>query len=146
NHGKNTLWYRSFDSQSAQELPGTEGAIQPFWSADSHSIAFFAQGKLRKIQISGGPSQDLCEALDPRGGAWNGQDIIIYSSSAGAGLYRVSASGGTPVRLTSVDKSSGEMSQRFPSFLPDGIHYLYFSWSQSEIHKQGVYLGSLDSQ
>ncbi|PWT90620.1 MAG: hypothetical protein C5B54_06815 [Acidobacteria bacterium] len=145
-NGKSTLWYRSFDSLNAQELQGTEHASLPFWSADGRYLGFFADGKLRKVALSGGPSQEIADAPDPRGGAWNSQDTIIFAPYPGDGLYRVNSTGGARTPITSLDRTSGESTHRWPSFLPDGVHFVFFCWSQGEKQKTGVYLGSLNAK
>jgi eukaryotic-like serine/threonine-protein kinase len=86
--GRNMLWVRPMDSLQAQPLTGTEDAIYPFWSPDSASIAFFAQGKLKKIALRGGPPQILCDARGGRGGAWNSDGMILFAPDLTGGLYR----------------------------------------------------------
>ena len=80
--GKSQLWVRSLDTLTAQALAGTEGAFQPFWSPDSRFIGFFAGGKLKKIEVSGGPPITLCDAPDPRGGTWNRDGVIVFGPTA----------------------------------------------------------------
>jgi Tol biopolymer transport system component len=116
--GKNLLWVRSLDGLAAQPLAGTEGALFPFWSPDSKSIAFFADGKLKKIEAGGGAVVALAEVRLGRGGSWNQDDVIIFGTNPVSEIQRVSSAGGTPAP---VSKEQG----RFPSFLPDGQHYLY---------------------
>ncbi len=142
------LWIYEPGSPDATNLAGTEGANFPFWSADGRSIGFFADGKLKKLDLAGGPVQTLCDAQTGRGGTWNKDGVILFTPSGhlGVGLYRISASGGTPIEITVPDKSLVEDSHRWPVFLPDGIHYLY-----SAIHLSGrkdltsIYVGSLNS-
>ena len=147
--GKDLIWVRSINSLSAQSLDGTDGVSSPsgiFWSPDSHFIGFFAGGKLKKIDVSGGPSQTLCEAPDARGGTWNRGGVILFNpAGSNQPLYRVSAAGGgDPTPATSLDKSQFETSHRWPYFLPDGRHFLYFARGKPE--HTGVYLASLDSK
>jgi eukaryotic-like serine/threonine-protein kinase len=123
--GRPQLWVRPLDSMVAQPLTGTEGAAYPFWSPDSRSIAFFAEGKLKKIDASGGPAQVVCDAAEGRGGAWGPNGIIVFAPGVFSGIFQVAAIGGTPAQLTT-PASSGD-SDRFPSFLPDGKHVLFFS-------------------
>jgi serine/threonine-protein kinase len=80
-NGKQQLWLRPLDALQTQPMPTTEGALFPFWSPDSHYIGFFAQGKLKKIAASGGPSQSLCDSGFGGGGAWNGDDVILFSTA-----------------------------------------------------------------
>ena len=144
--GRNLLWLRSLDSLSAQALAGTEGAVgasPPFWSPDGRFIGFFAGGKLKKIEASGGPSQTLCDAAAGRGGTWNREGLIVFGDASGI-LYRVSAAGGEPTPVTALDQSRFETSHRWPYFLPDGRHFIYFVRS-SQTERSGIYVGSLDS-
>jgi len=142
--GKTQLWVRPLDSLVAQSLSGTEGANAPFWSPDSRFIGFFAQGKLKKIEATGGPAQTLCNATDGRGGTWNNEGVIIFSPGPNDSLYRVSAASGEPSPLTSLDQSRAERSHRWPYFLPDGRHFIYLDLALAE--PQGIYVGSLDSK
>jgi len=144
----NVIWIYEPGSQESTSLANTEGATFPFWSSDGQSLAFFADGKLKKLNLSGGPVQTLCDAPTGRGGTWNKDGVIVFTPSGhlGVGLYRISASGGTPTQITVPDKSLTEDSHRWPVFLPDNIHYLY-----SAIHLSGrrdlssVFVGSLNS-
>jgi predicted Ser/Thr protein kinase len=142
--GKSALWLRSLDSLNLQLLPGTDGATYPFWSPDSRFLGFFAQGKLKKIAVTGGPSQTLCNAADGRGGTWSPDAVIVFSPSPSGVLYRVSAAGGEPVAVTSTDSTGGGI-HRFPVFLPDAKHFLFLT-SQAQPEKAGIYLASLDSK
>ncbi len=123
--GKSQLWVRPLDSLSAQPLTGTEGASLPFWSADSRSIGFFAEGKLKRVESSGGALQVLADAPIPRGGTWNADGVILFSPSAVDALYRLPATGGTPVPVTALDTKKDESSHRWPCFLPDGRHFVF---------------------
>jgi eukaryotic-like serine/threonine-protein kinase len=118
------LWLRPIASLSARQLPGTEDASFPFWSPDSRYVAFFAGGKLKKAQISGGPPVILCDAAQGRGGTWNRDNIIVFGL-LGSSLQRVSSAGGTPVAAAQLDTAYGETSHRWPHFLPDGQHFLF---------------------
>jgi serine/threonine protein kinase len=145
------LWVRSLDQAIAQPLPGTDGATSPFWSPDSRSIGFYAQGKLKRVDASGGPPLTLTDALPAGGGSgggtWNRDDVILFSPRAGSGLFRVSASGGASSAVTTLDPASGERGHVFPVFLPDGRHFLYVSrgTQSSPTAVGGVYAGQLDS-
>jgi eukaryotic-like serine/threonine-protein kinase len=120
-----TLWLRPISTLAARQIPGTEGASFPFWSPDSRSVGFFAGGKLKKVQASGGPPTILCDAPAGRGGTWSRENVIVFSPDATSGLQRVSGAGGVPVAVTVLDTTYGETSHRWPSFLPDGRHFLY---------------------
>ena len=121
--GKSQLWVRSLDTLAAQSLAGTEGAFQPFWSSDSRFIGFFAGGKLKKIEVSGGPPVTLCDAPDPRNGTWNRDGVIVFGPTGSSALQRVSAAGGVPTAATTLGQ--GENVHVRPFFLPDGQHFLY---------------------
>jgi len=142
--GKSQLYLRPLDALAAQPLAGTDGAAYPFWSPDNRFIGFFAKGKLKKVAASGGPPQVICNALVGRGGAWNRDDVIIFAAGPNEGLSRVSAAGGDPIVLTTLDRSRMEYSHRWPQFLPDGRSFMYFTNAAQE--SRGIYLGSLDSK
>ena len=138
--GKQLLWVRSLDALSAGALPGTEGAINPFWSPDSRSLGFFADGKLKKIEAAGGPTLTLCDAPNGRGGTWNRDGVILFTPNTTAPLYRISASGGVASAVTKLDEGARrrqDRSHRWPSFLPDGNHFLYVG--------VGIRVASLDA-
>jgi serine/threonine protein kinase len=138
------LWIRSLDSSSAQPMPGTDGAEQPFWSPDGRFVAFFAQGKLKKIDISGGTPVTLCDAEGfTREGSWSREGVILFSI-AGKTLFRVPAAGGRPTAAMAFDEARKENSQHYPSFLPDGRRFLYVAES-ADASKGGLIVGTLDS-
>lgn len=144
--GQPLLWVRPLNAVAAQPLRGTEGAAHPFWSPDSRFIGFFAGGKLKKIELSGGPPQPLCEAPGQgRGGAWNREGVIVFASGPGSGLYRVSAAGGATTPVTKLDPGRQETAHRWPHFLPDGRHFLY-SASAAQLDNHAIYAGSLDTE
>ena len=138
--GPSRLWLRPLAATAAQPLAGTEGAAFPFWSPDSRSVGFFADGKLKRLDLGGGQPQVLTDAFS-RGGTWNADGVILFARTAGGPLFRVSASGGEAVAVTKLDRQS---SHRFPSFLPDGRHFLFYA--QGTPDTGGIYLGSLDSR
>jgi eukaryotic-like serine/threonine-protein kinase len=142
--GKRLLWTRPIDSLTAQALPGTDDAQQPFWSADSRFIGFFADGKLKRIEASGGSVQTLADAQTARGGTWNVDGIIIFSPAVADGLYRVSASGGPATKITTLDAAKNQTSHCWPFFLPDGKHFIYLARS-SRREQSAIYAGALDS-
>src|SRR2546430_14378624 len=137
------LWVRPLNS-FAQPLKGTENALFPFWSPDGKSLAFFADGKLRRIEVSFGSLESIADASTPRGGSW-GKDVIVFSPTPQSPLYRVSASGGEVQQLTSLDVARGETSHRFPGFLPDDRHFLVYLQNATEGGKN-ILLGSVDSK
>lgn len=142
--GKNLLWVRPLESTDAQPLPGTEEAVDPFWSPDSRFIGFFAAGKMKKIEVTGGPVRTLCNAAVPRGASWNRDGVIIFSPTPNDPLYRISAEGGEPALLTKLEPSHQEASHRWPYFLPDGQHFLYSVLGGPQ--SQGIYVTSLDGK
>ena len=146
--GRSMLWVRPLDSRVAQSLGGTEGATYPFWSADSRFIAFLAQNKLKKISVAGGEVVTLCDASFGSSGAWNRDDVILFTPTGNSPLYRVSASGGTPTQVTTLETASGDVQHSFPFFLPDGRHFLYFvvGSQASRTVPRGAYVGALDSK
>ncbi len=141
------LWVRQLDSDNAQHLDGTDGAFFPFWSADSRFIAFFAEGKLKKIPASGGPVTTLADAVNPRGGAWGKDDVIVFTPDFRDSLYRVGAAGGRPVRVTTLDAAK-HTTHRWPFFQPDGKHFLFLATNHSGGSREtnGIHFGSLDGQ
>jgi serine/threonine protein kinase/Tol biopolymer transport system component len=140
--GASRLFVRAVDSTSARALAGTEGATYPFWSPDSRSLAFFADGKLKRIEIDGGPAQTLANAASPRGGTWNKNGTLLFAPLSTGPIFRVSASGGEPVQVTRF--GPGEQgSHRFPHFLPDGRHFLYY-WFGTPA--RGVHVADLDGR
>jgi Tol biopolymer transport system component len=147
--GKNeTLWLYDVGGQRPRELAETEGASFPFWSPDGKAVAFFADGKLKRLEIGGGPAQVICDAPLARGGTWNREGVIVFSPSGhmGGGLYRVSASGGTPTAITRPDASHAVNTHRWPMFLPDAKHFLYLAGNLSgQTDSDAIFVGSLES-
>lgn len=147
--GKRFLYVRSLDANTPHRLEGTEGALHPFWSPDNQFLGFFDQNKLKRVDASGGAPITICDAVNPRGGAWNAEGTIIFSPGPVTPLFAVPASGGTPTPLTKLEVIQRVNSHRWPSFLPDGKHFLYFarttaSGTQSE--GDAICMGSLDGK
>jgi Tol biopolymer transport system component len=138
-----SIWVQSLGELAAKKLEGTVGASFPFWSADGKFIGFFADGHLKKIPTAGGPVTDLAEASNPRGGSWNKDNVIIYEPDYRDTLWRINAMGGTPVRLTKFEAGK-HTTHRWPRFLPDGKHFLFFATNHSGGSEQGIYFGSLE--
>ncbi len=139
--GVGRLWQRRLDNGASQTIPGTESAYLPFWSPDSRFIGFFANGKLQKIDSSGGPAQILAEVGSVgSGGSWGSEGTIVFAPTPRSPIQRVAASGGAPVAVTRLEK--GETSHRFPSFLPDGKHFLYLAKNGDGLGT--IVLGSVD--
>jgi serine/threonine protein kinase len=135
-----SLWMRPLDSVVAQPLAGTDGATYPFWSPDSRSIGFFAQGKLKRINTVSGFVETLAAARAGRGGAWGPDGTIIFSASPSSPILRLPSGGGDPVAITQLELLH-QGSHRYPQFFPDGKHFLYYAQGSSE----GIYIGELDS-
>ena len=137
-----SLWIRPLGSSAAWLLPGTEGAQYPFWSPDSKHVAFFAAGKLKKAAIKGGAAFDIATAaggVANGGGAWNRDGFILFGSAEGY-LQKVSDAGGTPAPVTALQ--GGEVSHRWPWFLPDGQHFLFLAVGKPALQLR---IGSLTS-
>ena len=122
---ENELWVRSLETMSARRLEDTQGAALPFWSPDGRRIGFFANSKLKVVTVSGGRVETLADAPSGRGAAWNRSNVILFAPDAGGPLFRVSASGGTPEPVTTLDAARKEYGHRFAVFLPDGERFLY---------------------
>lgn len=142
-NGPARIWVRTLANLSADSLEGTEGATFPFWSPDGQWIAFFAEGKLKKIRLAGGAPITICEAPFGRGGSWK-NGVIIFAPASHGGIYKVADSGGSPVQLTSVDPSI-HTTHRWPKFLPSGRYFLYLAASHfRDAAHDGIYLASID--
>jgi serine/threonine protein kinase/Tol biopolymer transport system component len=141
------LWTHEVGGRQTSSLAGTQGASYPFWSPDGKFIGFFADGKLKKVGVSEGRVQVLCDAPNGRGGAWNRDGVIVFTPGGLGGLFRVTSSGGSPVEMTKPDPTRFESSHRWPVFLPDGKHFLYLAANfTGHLENNAIFLGSLDSQ
>lgn len=143
------LWIRSLGSLEAQPLTGTDGAASPFWSPDSRFVGFFARGtgELKKIDVTGGPARTICAAQMDGAPTWGPDGTILFTQYR-EGIYRVSGEGGTPARVTTVDKTRGELNHYWPEFLPDGRHFMYLATALDANGLRAtpsVYMASLDS-
>jgi serine/threonine protein kinase/Tol biopolymer transport system component len=138
------LYLRSLDSSEVTLLPGTEYARYAFWSPDGAALGFFSEGKLKTIDLIGNSVRVLCDAPSPRGGAWNGDGTIIFAATGDSnGVYAVTATGGTPRPLTSIDRTHGERRHEWPIFLPGGRRFLYAIGAKGS-PQAGIYLQALD--
>ncbi len=138
--GQSKIWIRALNSMTTNPLPGTEGGEWPFWSPDSRQIGFTAGSALKKIGLTGGAPQTVCNGI-LGSGAWNRDGVILFWPGANAPLYKVSAMGGEPKALTKLDQSRGETGHTFPSFLPDARHFTFVSFGS----RPTMYMASLDS-
>jgi serine/threonine protein kinase/Tol biopolymer transport system component len=142
-----SLWLQSFDSLDARQLNDTTVRTDtlspglPFWSPDSRSVGFFADGKLKRIEVDGGSPQTICDAPESGGASWGANGTIVFASKIDEGLRKVAANGGVPVQITTPDAARGEISHSNPAFLPDGRHFLF--WVQAP--KSSIRVGSIDS-
>jgi hypothetical protein len=139
------LWVCDFESAEWRRLPGTERAREFVWSPNSRFIAFPEGHELKKIDITRGPPQTLCEMpYNLSTGAWNTDGTLLFSGIDAGPLLKVSEAGGVPTEVTSVDTARGEIVHGIPSFLPDGKHFLYYMRGSPEA--TGIYVGSLSSK
>ena len=148
--GGTALWIRSLAAGAAQQLTGTKGAMYPFWAPDNQQVGFFSGGKLKSVDPSGGAVQIICDAPGGAGGTWNDHGTIVFSGNSlnrssriVAGLMKVPASGGEP--QPAIKTSGSNATTLWPSFLPDGDHFLYFISITTNSASKGVYVGSLNS-
>jgi serine/threonine protein kinase len=144
--GSKRIWIRDLSDMSARPVPETEGAWYPFWSPDGRFLGFFADGKLKRIDLRGGSPQVIADAPSGRGGSWGPDDVIVFSPNISTGVHSVPATGGTPTPVTRFDPEK-ETSHRWPQFLPDGRHFLFLLRARvsgkPEVGR--LALGSLDS-
>jgi eukaryotic-like serine/threonine-protein kinase len=143
--GSSQMWIRDLESSEAQPLPGTQQAYIPFWSPDSRFIAFFADGKLKKVDVDGKSVQVICDAPDGRGGAWSSRGVILFAPTATGPLMRVGQGGGQVTAATVLDAAGVQRAHRFPSFLGDGTHFLFVSLGDSMTTRIAT-LGNLTSR
>jgi serine/threonine protein kinase len=146
--GTTQIWVRSLDSVTSEPVPGTEGAVSPFWSPDSQFLAFFspADGELKKIAVAGGPALTICAAQVETAPVWGPGGTILFAQREG--IFRVAAEGGAPSRVTQVDRTKRELFHLWPEFLPDGRHFLYMAMLVDAAGVQAtpsLYAASLDS-
>ncbi|MGB6362598.1 MAG: protein kinase [Thermoanaerobaculia bacterium] len=145
--GNTKLWVRSLDETTSRDIEGSEGAHYPFWSADSRSVAYFAEAKLKKVDASGGPSITIADATNPKGGTWSEEGVILFAPAHNTPIHKVSADGGPVEPVTQLSSERQENSHRHPRFLPDGRHFMYFTRvgaMGTAVEGSGVWIGSLD--
>ena len=125
-HDTFQIWIRSAAAVAPRLIAGTDGAAFPFWSPDGRHLAFFADGKLKRTAVAGGPPIVLCDAPNARGGTWSRDNVILFGAGSNSEpIRRVSAAGGTPVPASRLDTAYGDTYHRWPSFLPDGRHFVF---------------------
>jgi eukaryotic-like serine/threonine-protein kinase len=142
--GVPALWTRSVDSSESRQMPGTEGAQTPIWSPDGAWIGFFADGRLKKVPVSGGQPQTIATLPGFQEASWGSDGVIIFRPSNRQALFRISEGGGDATPLTKLNEALGENSHRGPTFLPDGRRFLFTSRCAVAANN-ALYLGSLDS-
>ena len=142
------LYLRDLDKMETRALRGTEDAGYPFWSPDGRSVAFFSSGRLKRVDIAGGPPRRICEAPVGKGGTWNANGMILFAPTFTGGLYVVSENGGETREVTRLRTDQGENSHRFPRFLDDGEHFIYLARHGGEANKIRVasLAGDLDKE
>ena len=145
--GNLEIWLRPINSQEAHPIAGTFDATFPFWSPDSRSLGFFADGKLKKVDVNTGSPIELADAPTGRGAAWGPGGTIVFSPGPSEPLLRISATGGTPQPLTKVDPAQ-HTSHRWPVFLPDGKHLVYLAITRdnAKAANDAIYYASLDGR
>jgi serine/threonine protein kinase len=141
------LYLHSFRTGTDRVLSGAHGAVNPFWSPDGASIGFFADFKLKTLDVNTGVVRILCDAPAPRGGSWGTGGIILFTPSPRDAIFEVSANGGSPTAVTTIDTTL-HSTHRWPYFLPDGQHFLYFASSHATAQnpQNGIYIASLDGK
>ena len=142
--GLRRLWIRPLNDAKPQLIANSDGATEPFWSPDSHSVAYFASGRMYRVDISGGSSRVVTEATNSRGGAWGSNGTILYAPNPALGLWTVPESGGPGQPFTKPDPIVHTPNRRWPQFLPDGKHFICFARSDVAATESGVFAGSLD--
>jgi serine/threonine protein kinase/Tol biopolymer transport system component len=139
--GDPQLWLRPLDAEKARPLDGTEGASDPFWSPSGDAIAFFANNELKRTTVGSGAVAVICEAGLGAGGTWNRDGAIVFQPHQQGPLMRVSANGGRPEPATTLDAAQQETHHLYPSFLPDGQHFVFYVAGK----QRGLYVGALGS-
>jgi DNA-binding winged helix-turn-helix (wHTH) protein/Tol biopolymer transport system component len=139
-----SIWLRNIDDLNLRPVAGTEGARAVFWAPDSDQLAFSTESQLRKVRVSDGVVQTLCDSCQPTGGGtWSRKDMIVFTTREGS-LLRIPAGGGAPQQASRLDSSAGEISHLYPYFLPDGDRFLYLSRNK-DVTRSGLFLGQVGS-
>ncbi len=142
--GKTRIWLRPLNALTAQPLAGTEGTRRPFWSPDSRFLAFVADGKLKKVDVTGGPPTKICDAPTGVDGTWSPEGVILFDGTGPDPIHRVSAAGGTAVVAVKPDPARKDFQIGWPEFMPDGRHFIYLAINQ-KAEDSGYRIASIDS-
>ena len=149
NSGIPMIFVQHVGSPDSRVLPGTEGASYPFWSPDSSYLGFFASGKLQKIAVAGGPPQVLAKVWAARGGSWSRKNVILYAPDSGSFIWRINSDGSGAAPVTDHLFAPTDQSHRWPLFLPDGNHFLFwggnFKGTQGD-NESSIIASSLDAK
>lgn len=143
------LFMQRVGSPNVTPLPGTQGASYPFWSPDGAYVGFFANGKLQKIAVAGGTPQVLATALEGRGASWGSNGVIIYAPDPQSAINRINADGSGMAAITEHIRGPQDQSHRWPVFLPDGEHFLFWAGNFANLRddqSSGIYLTSLSAK
>jgi len=144
--GKHRIWIRPLNALQAHALAGTEGTKRPFWSPDGKYLAFVADGKLMKVDVSGGPPQKICDAPTGSDGTWAPDGVILFDGTGLDPIQRVSSAGGIPTVMVKPDASRKETQIGWPEILPDGKHFLYMAITQGAVQNSTYRIASLDGK
>jgi len=138
------LWVRPTKEGSGAALRGSDNATSPFFSFDEERVAFYADGKLKALELSGGPAQTIADSATGQGGDWNASGTILFTRNSNGPIYKVQWPAGEVLAATTLEEKARQTSHRFPQFLPDGVHFIYLALSQTA-ETAGIYVGSLGS-
>ncbi len=141
---KDMIFLRALDARDARPVQGTEKGLGVFWAPNSHAFAFFADGQLKIASLQDETVRTLCDAIDPAGGTWNAAGVVLFAARDGA-LYSVPEEGGRVNQVAKPDGQKGEKKLTWPSFLPDGRHYLYVAENTDSASEPRVWVGELES-
>jgi Tol biopolymer transport system component/DNA-binding winged helix-turn-helix (wHTH) protein len=131
--GRRAIWHRPLDTGEARLLPATEDGSGPFWSPDGKSIGFFAEGKLKTIQLAGGSARVVCDAVQDATGTWIRADVILFAPGPTGAVSEVNVEHGAVRQITKIDGSKGELRHVQPTSLPDGRHFVYLASRKDQL-------------
>ncbi len=140
--GVRRLWLRTLNSTELVPVNDTEGAQNPFWSPDGRSLGFFSGGQLKRVSIVDAMSATLCSAPQQAGGSWSPTGTIVFSSEGQ--LHQIPAAGGMAAVLEGENGTRDGATLAYPTFLPDGRHFLYLDTGRGGVGEPAVYAGRID--